>query len=193
MSISIGQINRYGRPTLAPVTATSIVTPPTSFPVGDGIVKSYLRIDADDNSQSDVLTTLTGAATEAVQEYANVSLVSQVRMVTFGWGDFVELPYGPVTAVGVVQVQDTDTGVWSTTTAYVNRGNGFITFDAFGVYRVTYTAGFAVIPTTFQTSVLRHINEHYEIRQGVSLGVITNVIPGMSWQDAAQPKKKYVL
>lgn len=193
MNVTIGYLNRYGRSLLAPILTTSVTVAPLSYPVGDGIVKAFLRIDADDTSQDDVIDALTGAATEAVQDYANVSLVEQERMVVFGASDFAEIPFAPVISVDLVEKQDVADGTWATTTEFVYRGDSFITFDTYGVYRVSYTAGFTAIPDTFKTAVLRHVKEHYEIRMGITIGSITQEIYGLSWRDAAQPKKKYTL
>lgn len=193
MNVTIGYLNRYGRSVLAPILTTSVTVAPLSYPVGDGIVKAFLRIDADDTSQDDVIDALTGAATEAVQDYANVSLVEQERMVVFGASDFAEIPFSPVISVDLVEKQDVADGTWSTTTEFVYRGDSFITFDTYGVYRVSYTAGFTAIPDTFKTAVLRHVKEHYEIRMATALDMTSNMIDGMSWRDAAQPKKKYSL
>lgn len=196
MSVTIADINRYGASGFAVIAAVEVTVPPSSPPVPDALVKEYLRIDTDDTSQDDVIESLTAAATEAVQDYANISLITQTRRVTYGYGNFVRLPYGPVVTLTLVETQDSE-GVWTTTTDYTNTGNGAIRFQVPGVYRVTYTAGFgataSTIPSTYQTAVVRHVKAHYEMREGLALDMTAVEIPGMTWQDAAQPKKKYTL
>jgi uncharacterized phiE125 gp8 family phage protein len=196
MSVTIEGLNRYGRYGYALIKAVEVDEPPLAFPVADQLVKDYLRIDTDDTSQDDVIEALTAAAVVAVEEYANVSLITQTRRTTFGNGQLVRLPLAPVQTITAVEEQDTD-GDWSATSAYTNMGNGEIRFAAPGVYRVTYTAGFgesqSSVPDTFKTAVLRHVKEHYEIREGVAFATNISRIDGLTWQDAAQPKKTYAL
>jgi uncharacterized phiE125 gp8 family phage protein len=196
MSVTIEGLNRYGRYGYALIKAVEVDEPPLTFPVADQLVKDYLRIDTDDTSQDDVIEALTAAAVVAVEEYANVSLITQKRRTTFGNGQLVRLPFAPIVSVNLAEEQATD-GTWATTTAYTYYGQGDIRFGSPGVYRVTYTAGFgdsqSSVPDTFKTAVLRHVKEHYEIREGVSIGTIAHRIDGLTWQDAAQPKKTYAL
>lgn len=196
MSVTISGLNRYGRYGYALIASVETTQAPDALPVPDQLILDYLRIDADDTSQAGVITSLTNAAVVAVEEYAGVSLITQTRRATFGNGDLIRLPLGPVQTITDVEEQDSD-GVWTATTNYTNYGNGELRFGSPGTYRVTYTAGFGddptAVPDTFQTAVARHVKEHYEKREGVSLGTIAQQADGLTWQDAAQPKKRYAL
>lgn len=195
MSISIANINRYGREGSSLITNVEVVTAPSVDAVSASDVLEYLRIDTGDTSQSAVIAVLTKDAIHDVQKEANVSLITQTLRTTFSYGQVVTLPYGPVISITSVESQSTADGSWSATTDYVNMGAGVVTFTVAGIYRVTYTAGFGTastnVPENYRSGLLRHVCDHFEMRNGISIDATAQKIDGLSWRDVIQPAKKY--
>lgn len=195
MSASIADY-MTSKPGFALLTNLEMINEPASAAVGTDEVYEYLRIDSGDTSNDTVINLAISTATEAVQDYANVSLISQTRRATFGYGIIAELPYRPVDSIVLVEEMNED-GTWTATTEYTHAGSGFVNFEKIGTYRITYDCGFGDnyndVPAQFRSSILRHIKAHYEYREGFVIGISGSELKGLGWKDLIQPKKRYTL
>jgi hypothetical protein len=195
MSASIADF-MTAKPGFALITNLEMITEPAVQAVGSSEVFEYLRIDSGDTSNDAIINLAIDAATNAVQDYANVALITQRRRVTYGYGIIAELPYRPIDTIVSVEEGNED-GTWTATTAYTHAGSGFVNFDKVGTYRITYDCGFGndyhLVPSQYRMGILRHIKEHYEYREGIVIGTSSSIIKGYTWKEIVQPKKRYTL
>jgi hypothetical protein len=195
MAVSISEFITV-KPGFALIKDVELINEPSTTAVSSTEVYEWLRIDSGDTSNDTVINLVIDTATNAVQDYANIALITQRRRVTFGYGIIAELPYRPIDEIILVE-EGNDDGTWTATTEYIHAGSGFVNFEKIGNYRITYDCGFGndyhLVPSQYRMGILRYIKENYEYREGVVVGSISGEIKGLTWKDTVRPKKKYTL
>lgn len=134
-------------------------------------------------SEDDTLiTSLITKARKAIENYCNISIVSQSVVMTADLYNEWELPYGPVTGITAVQTRSTNEGSGPMTYASVasgwnTDGEEFLSFIPFGSdfwltkpsagqnrYRISYTTGYGTVPDDLKQAVLMQLAWFYEHR-----------------------------
>lgn len=186
MNLTTGLIQPPKR-RFCPLNVVEVTVPPAMMPVSTALVKEWIRIDTDDTSQDAAVNMLIATAVRRVEQYANRSLITQTRRASFGYGDALVLPYTPVQSITLIQKQDTE-GNWATVQpiSYVNKGNGLIELSDYGVYRVTYVAGYGLtevdVPMEAAAAIARLCKERYEFREGTIVEASSSKLDGLSWK-----------
>lgn len=157
-----------------------VITAPTTEPITRAEAKLHLRLDDVGGVHPDdsLIDGLIVGAREYAQHYCGQSFGAQVRELAlpeFPSDDWIELPYGPVTAITTVTYVDTagDTQTWGSSN-YVLDDYSLVArlVLAYGIswpstrcqanaVKVRYAAGVDEIPEAVRSAMLMHIDLHY--------------------------------
>lgn len=173
----------------------------TSEPVSLADIKRQLNMqfDADGayefNDDDTLLTRYNTAARSRIENYTGLSLAPKtLRTIVRNELGGVEIPYGPVIAVTAMEYEDgTDLAI----TDYAIRGNQFKTIETpYRCYlRVTYTAGYTVIPPELAQAIIEQVVFMYKNRgdqqQEYAAADVTLCKSALEW--AAPYKRKSFL
>lgn len=150
---------------------------PQSAPVTASEVKSRLYIDFDDdNGDIDILI---AAATDYVERYCNIRLMTQtVDVKCDSFDDFSFLPFGPVQSVSAIKYIDTDGAEQTLDAAVYDVRNDDLEASIVLQYgkrwparqmnsRITVTAlvGYAILPPAVKQSILLIIATGFKDRE----------------------------
>ena len=110
--------------------ASKIVTAPAAEPVSLVEIKLHLRLDANDDTEDDLLTALIKSAREYIESYTRRALVTQTWdyfLEGLPEGDEIWLPYPPLQSVTSLKYRDTDGNetTWDSSN-YIVDTNSFI-------------------------------------------------------------------
>ena len=133
-----------------------------------------------------LITSLITKARKAIENYCNISIVSQTVVMTADLYNEWELPYGPVTAINSVTTRSGNEGSGPMTYETLTSGWGYdgeefktfipgssnFTTPFIGNidtslnyrYKVTYTTGYGTVPDDLKQAVLLQIAWLYEHR-----------------------------
>ena len=181
-----------------------VSTDVTSEPVSSAEAKLFAKIPS--TADDTVVTYLTKAAREAVEQYTGCSLASKTLVAQ--WDELpednvIELPFGPVSSVTSVVVVDEDGTETALTTAddeYYDLGGIWKKLQINDVVldmerlKVTYVAGYGAtgcptLPSALKTAVLKEMATQYEFRENINVG---NLVTRMtnSWEKLAMPHRR---
>lgn len=162
------------------MTTLRLITPPIVEPVSMATIKSYLRIDHDDDDA--MLSLLISAARETGEELSHRAFITQTLEMTvdaFPDDDVLRIMRPRLSSVTSVKYKD-DAGVEATWTDYVvdtNSEPGRILFNSLpsaslqetGAVTVRYVAGYgsseASVPDSIKKAILALVSFWYENRE----------------------------
>lgn len=156
-------------------------------PVTLAQLKAQLYITFTDDDT--LLTSLITQARKAIENYCNISIVTQTIILTADLYNEWELPYGPVTGITSVKTRSANEGsgpqtYTTTTSGWGYDGDEFITFIPadFGQfnpsipyrglpdypypnrYRIQYNTGMATVPDDLKLAILQEAAYRFENR-----------------------------
>ena len=153
----------------------SLAVAPASEPVTLTEVKAHLRVDA--STDDTLLGVLITAAREWAEGFANIRIVSQSWDYTLdAFPHCIELPFGPVTAIGSVKYYDqTNTLQTLSSSAYdynlaepvvtIREAYGYAwpsTYERAGAVVVRFTAGYSTVPERIKSAIKLHVEAHFD-------------------------------
>lgn len=179
-----------------PTGRITVTTAPTVEPVDTTLAKEWLRVDAGDDTQDQVIDFLLRACRRRVEEYIRGALITQ----TITWqmsaddlkGAQIWLPRVPaqsVTSLTTYANDSTGTASVVTSTNYelVGRTKLALRNDGWTVSRkhraatLVYVAGYGNfaedVPEDIRLAILRLVSDYYEFREGVAAGITAVELP----------------
>lgn len=147
----------------------SVTTDAASEPVSTADMKSYLKVDYNDDD--DEIDEMVVAARKFVEGYIGRKLGSQTLKATWTkYHKLTRLPYAPINSVTTVKTidQDTETTLTEDSDYYVLGGDvdKYLEFSSAGStgLEVVYTAGYTTIPDAIIKAIKRLVAKMYEFR-----------------------------
>lgn len=128
--------------------------------------KTQLRVTFTDDDTE--ITAIIARARRHIEDYCNISITDKSIIFTGYLSCEWRLPYGPVKAVQSVATNSGPTGsgpvVYSTATTSWGIDGDVFTQSGASKYRITYLAGFDVVPAALKAAILCEIAYLYENR-----------------------------
>lgn len=167
-----------------PIIYSKVTVGPDVEPVTLVEAKSHLRVDH--NDEDALISVLTQAAREMVENNTNRSLITQTRVIKldgFPWGDTLKLTDGPVSSItSIYYDDDADVNTLLASSLYWTDLDSNIprvrikssfpsTYDKPNSVQITYVAGYGAdgtyIPQPLKQAMLLILGHLYENRQQV--------------------------
>jgi uncharacterized phiE125 gp8 family phage protein len=139
-----------------------------SEPVSLTEAKAWMRIKefTDDDS---LISELVKGTRKHLEKFTGLSFGTKSLRATLTLpDDWMEIPYGPVTAIASVFRWDEGAGEFQAYTDYKSFESR-IKVSSKGIYRITYTAGFVPLPEDLQTDIKVLVAWQYQNR-GINFG-----------------------
>ncbi len=195
-----------------PTGRITVTSAPAVEPVDATLAKEWLRVDAGDTTQDQVIDLLLTACRKRVEEYIRGALITQ----TLTWemsdddlrGTQIWLPRIPAQSITSLTTYANDstgtsTVVASTNYELVGRTKVALRNDGWSINRthraatLVYVAGYgataASVPDDIRLAILRLVADYYEFREGVLAGEtavelpdgVKNLLEPYTWQALA--------
>jgi hypothetical protein len=147
----------------------TVVSDLVSEPLSLTEAKKWMRIE-EFTSDDTLITDLIKGTRNHLEKFTGLSFGSKTlrTTMTIKAMEWVEIPYGPVNTITLVEKYDESDNAFSAYTDYVNFESKIKLYEE-GIFRITYTAGFSSLPEDLKTDLKVLVAWQYKNR-GIDFG-----------------------